>query len=101
MAGYPAEDLCSLEWDPTDGSSFEKLLAQLTVGANGVQGDEEGFDKNHVKVHGMGYNEAGSGYGQVQWAPFALSNGHWAWTDENPRGQHFNYDAPEPHENIQ
>lgn len=100
-AGYTTEDLWQLEWNPTDGGSFEKFLAHLTIDANGVRGDEEGFDKNNVKVYGIGYNDAGSGYGQVQWAPFALSNGHWTWTETNPWGQHFNYDAPEFQESIQ
>lgn len=99
-AGYAPEDLWKLEWNPTDGGSFEKFLAHLTVDANGVRGDEEGFDKNNVKVYGIGYNDAGSGYGQVQWSPYALSNGHWTWTDKNPWGQHFNYDAPEFQESI-
>ncbi len=99
-AGYSSEDLWKLEWNPTDGGSFEKFLAHMTIDANGVRGDEEGFDKSRVKVYGIGYNEAGSGYGQVQWSPFALSNGQWTWTETNPWGQHFNYDSPKFQETI-
>lgn len=99
-AGYSKDDLWNLDWNPTDGGSFEQFLARLTVDKNGVRGDEEGFDKNNVAVYGMGYNEAGSGYGQVQWSAFVLSNGQWTWTDKNPWGRHFNYDSPVFQESI-
>lgn len=99
-AGYTKDDLWNLDWNPTDGGSFEKFLARLTVDKNGVRGDEGGFDKNNVAVYGMGYNEAGSGYGQVQWSAFVLSNGQWTWTDKNPWGRHFNYDSPVFQESI-
>jgi multiple sugar transport system substrate-binding protein len=92
-AGYTAEDLRDLEWNPQDGGSFEQLLARLTVDQNGVRGDEPGFDKSHVAVYGMGYNESGGGFGQVQWAPFALSNG-WTYADQNPWPTAFAYDDP-------
>lgn len=92
-AGYTAEDLWQLEWNPDDGGSFEQLLAHLTVDENGVRGDEEGFDKSRVAVYGMGYNESGGGFGQVQWAPFALSNG-WTFADQNPWPTAFAYDDP-------
>lgn len=99
-AGYTQEDLWKLEWNPKDGGTYEKFLARLTVDVNGVRGDEPGFDKKHVKVYGLGYNEAGSGYGQVQWSPYALSNGGWTWTEKNPWGMHFNYDDPKFQESI-
>lgn len=92
-AGYTAADLADLEWNPDDGGSFEQLLARLTVDQNGVRGDEPGFDKSRVAVYGMGYNESGGGFGQVQWAPFALSNG-WTYADQNPWPTAFAYDDP-------
>ncbi len=92
-AGYPAEDLDSLEWNPTDGGTFEQFLARMTVDENGVRGDEEGFDADDVAVYGMGYGEAGAGYGQVQWSAFALSNG-WTYADSNPWPTSFNYGDP-------
>lgn len=92
-AGYEPEDLWDLEWNPEDGGTFEQFLARMTVDRNGVRGDEEGFDPRRVAVYGLGYNESGGGYGQVQWAPFALSN-DWVWADENPWGSEFNFDQP-------
>ncbi|WP_341728423.1 sugar ABC transporter substrate-binding protein [Brooklawnia sp.] len=93
-AGYTADDVWSLEWNPDDGGTYEKFLAHMTIDKNGVRGDEPGFDKTRIAVYGTGYNEAGSGYGQVQWSPYALSNGEWRWTDTNPWGTVFNYDDP-------
>lgn len=99
-AGITREQLWNLKWNPTDGGSFEDLIAHLTIDKNGIRGDEPGFDKNNVAVYGMGYNEAGAGYGQVQWSAFALSNGQWRWADKNPWGQTFNYDDPKFKETI-
>ncbi|WP_051027428.1 ABC transporter substrate-binding protein [Cellulosimicrobium cellulans] len=92
-AGYTPEDLWELEWNPQDGGTFEQLVARMTVDENGVRGDEPGFDKDRVAVYGMGYNESGGGYGQVQWSTFALSNG-WTYADTNPWPTAFNYDDP-------
>ncbi|WP_369371701.1 sugar ABC transporter substrate-binding protein [Promicromonospora sp. Populi] len=92
-AGYAPEDLWELEWNPEDGGTFEEFVAHMTVDANGVRGDEPGFDKDDVAVYGMGYNESGGGYGQAQWAPFALSNG-WSYSDQNPWPTEFRYDDP-------
>lgn len=92
-AGYSAEDLWELEWNPDDGGTFEEFLAAMTIDENGVRGNEPGFDKDNVDVYGMGYNEAGGGYGQVQWSAYALSN-DWTYADQNPWGTNFNYDDP-------
>lgn len=89
----PAE-LQNLNWNPQDGGTFEKLVAHLTVDANGVRGDEPGFDKNHVKTHGLSSEgSGGGGWGQTQWSAFTGSAG-WQVTDKNPWGTHFNLDQP-------
>lgn len=92
-AGYTAEDLWTLEWNPTDGGTFEQFLARMSIDRNGVRGDEEGFDPQHVAVYGIGYNESGGGYGQVQWSAYALSNG-WEYANRNPWGTEWSYDDP-------
>lgn len=99
-AGYSPQDLWELEWNPQDGGTYEQFLAAMTVDVNGVRGNEPGFDKDHVAVYGVGYNDAGSGYGQVQWSTFALSNG-WEYADKNPWGRVFNYDDPAFQESIE
>ena len=45
-AGLTADQLSALEWNPTDGGTFEQAIAALTVDANGVRGNEPGFDKS-------------------------------------------------------
>jgi multiple sugar transport system substrate-binding protein len=92
-AGYTQDDLWELEWNPADGGTFEEFVAHMSVDSNGVRGDEPGFDKDSVEVYGLGYNESGGGYGQVQWASFALSNG-WTYSDRNPWPTEFRYDEP-------
>lgn len=92
-AGYTPEDLANAAWNPTDGGSFEKILARLSIDTAGVRGDEPGFNPKSVKTYGLATNDAGSFDGQTQWSPFAASNG-WTYTDVSPWGRHYNYDQP-------
>lgn len=72
-AGLDADQLNSLSWNPTDGGTFEKAIAHLTIDRNGKRGDEPGFDKHHVKVYGMATGGAGDSDGQTTWSPFTAS----------------------------
>ncbi|QNE35251.1 ABC transporter substrate-binding protein [Leifsonia shinshuensis] len=90
-AGVSDAQLNDLSWNPTDGGSFEKTLAHLTIDKNGVRGDQPGFDKNHVATYGLATNDAGGFDGQTQWSSFTGSTG-WNYTDKNPWGTHYNYD---------
>ncbi len=93
-AGVDPAELQNLSWNPRDGGTFEKLVAHLTIDANGVRGDEPGFDKFHVKTHGLASEGAGGGgWGQTQWSAFTGSAG-WQATDKNPWGTRFNLDQP-------
>ncbi len=92
-AGYADSDLQQLSWNPTDGGTYEKVIAHLTVDKNGVRGDQAGFDKDHVKVYGLGLDGVPDGYGQTQWSMYTGSMG-WTHTDKNPWGSHYNYDQP-------
>ncbi|MGV8907757.1 MAG: ABC transporter substrate-binding protein [Propionicimonas sp.] len=94
-AGVAEADLANLTWNPTDGGSYEKAIAHLTVDANGKRGDEAGFDKTKVKVYGLGLDgNSGGGNGQTQWSMYTGTTG-WTMTDKNPWGTHYNYDKPE------
>jgi multiple sugar transport system substrate-binding protein len=93
-AGIDPAQLQNLDWNPVDGGSFEKAVAHLTVDANGVRGDEPGFDKNNVVQHGFASGGGGGdNYGQAQWSSFTGSTG-WQVTDRNPWGRSFNFDDP-------
>ena len=93
-AGVDPAQLQDLAWNPTDGGTFEKMVAHLSIDANGKRGDEPGFDKAHVKKYGLASDgSGGGGWGQTQWSAFTGSAG-WQVTDKNPWGTHFNLDQP-------
>ncbi|MGO2586134.1 MAG: ABC transporter substrate-binding protein, partial [Brachybacterium tyrofermentans] len=69
--GLTPEDLEDLDWNPEDGGSFEKMLARLTLDANGVRGDEDGFDPKNVARYGMAADGGIDYTGQTSWSPFA------------------------------
>ena len=92
-AGYKAEDLKSLTWNPADGGTFGKFIAHLTIDKNGVRGDEPGFDKTQVETYGWGLEPGGGVVGQGQWSWMALGNG-FEYLDKNPFGTHYNLDSP-------
>jgi multiple sugar transport system substrate-binding protein len=98
-AGVPLEELAAAEWNPTDGGTYEQIIARLTVDENGVHGDEAGFDKENVAVYGLGLNGSGGGFGQTEWSMYAFSNG-WQHSDENPWGTNWNYGDDEFIETI-
>jgi multiple sugar transport system substrate-binding protein len=93
-AGVKEADLQNLTWNPTDGGTYEKTIAHLTVDESGKRGDEPGFDKSKIKVYGLGLDGgSGGGNGQTQWSMYTGSN-NWNFTDKNPWGTHYNYDQP-------
>ncbi|WP_419706178.1 ABC transporter substrate-binding protein [Promicromonospora sp. NFX87] len=92
-AGLSEKDMQQLDWNPDDGGSYEAAIARLTVDANGVRGDEPGFDKENVAVYGLGIPGAGYENGQTEWSMYAATTG-WTLTDKNPWGTHYNYDDP-------
>lgn len=99
-AGVDPKEISESQFNPQDGGSFEKLIAHLSVDNKGVRGDEPGFDKNHVKVYGLGLSNAGGdNAGQSQWAGFAATNG-WKSTNQTLWGTHYNYDDPKVQETL-
>ena len=92
-AGYTADQLKSLTWNPTDGGTYEKLIAHLTVDNNGKRGDEPGFDKTNVKTYGLAMEGNGAGFSQSQFSQYLFSTG-WQFTDKNPWGTKYNFDDP-------
>ncbi|NED99242.1 ABC transporter substrate-binding protein [Phytoactinopolyspora halotolerans] len=92
-AGLTSEDLANLDWNPRDGGSFEDVIARLTVDANGVRGDEEGFDPDNVATYGLASNGSGGTDGQTVWSWLAGSTG-WTFTNADVWGDEYNYDDP-------
>jgi multiple sugar transport system substrate-binding protein len=89
-AGYTKDELFKLTWNPTDGGSYEKMIAHLTIDQNGVRGDEPGFDKTKVATYGMAMEGADAGFSQTQLSPFLFTTG-WNYTDKNPWGTKYNF----------
>lgn len=99
-AGLSPEDLEDMEWNPDDGGTFEEVIARLTVDADGVRGDEEGFDPDNVEVYGFATNGSGGATGQTEWSWLAGSNG-WTVTNAEVWGDEYHYDDPQLHESLE
>ena len=93
-SGLALEDLQNLDWNPEDGGSFEEAIAALSVDANGVRGNEDGFDPENVDVYGYISNtNYADAYGQTGFSTFTGGNG-FEFLDSNPWGSQYNYDDP-------
>lgn len=98
-AGLTPDDMSNLTWNPDDGGTFEDVLARLTVDANGVRADEEGFDPDNVAVYGLASNGSGGTDGQTAWSWLAGATG-WRYTNADVWGDEYNYDDPRLHESL-
>lgn len=76
-AGVSVEEINQLDWNPTDGGSFQQMLARLTADAAGASALSPAFDTANVAVHGltMADRDGGGAYGQQHWSYLAASNG--------------------------
>ncbi len=98
-AGYTEADFASAEWNPTDGGTWGEIIKHLSVDANGVRGDEDGFDAANVEVYGFGIEGAFGAFGQTTFSSFAASNGYTA--TDGPWADKANFASPELAETIQ
>jgi ABC-type glycerol-3-phosphate transport system substrate-binding protein len=89
-AGLTEDEVKNMTWNPEDGGTFLKVVKRLTVDANGVRGDETGFDKTKVAVYGIGSLESDDNLGQTTWGPLAGSAG-FELTDKPNCPTQFNY----------
>ncbi|MDO5066498.1 MAG: sugar ABC transporter substrate-binding protein [Propionibacteriaceae bacterium] len=93
-AGFDAERMNNLTWNPTDGGTFGEFIRATTVDAQGRNANDPAFDKNNVTTYGY-YPEWGDGaIGQNGWGNFAHSNG-FTYSDQQGLPTQFNYDSPE------
>ncbi|MFC1440822.1 sugar ABC transporter substrate-binding protein [Streptacidiphilus sp. N1-10] len=93
QAGYTKQQVDSMTWNPTDGGTFGKMVAHLTVDDKGVRGDQPGFDKAHVKTYGFGAIAAKDFIGESTWSSFVATTG-WTLGDKATWPTVFNYDDP-------
>ncbi len=93
-AGYTADDVNALTWNPEDGGTFGELVRALSLDSAGRNGLDPAYDKNDVVRYGY-YPEWGDGAtGQNGWGNFAQSNG-FTYSDEAVAPTTFNFDSPE------
>lgn len=87
-------------WNPEDGGTFEQVVAQLTLDANGNNGLSPDFDKDNVVQYGFTNDWAtAAGYGQTSFSVFTASTG---WTYNNGLwGNEYYYDDPRFTQSIQ
>ncbi|MBV1855961.1 ABC transporter substrate-binding protein [Catellatospora tritici] len=97
--GIDPASLQNLTWNPTDGGTFEQVIAKATVDANGKNGLDPAFDKTKVKVFGFLPEWADGSQGQNGWGDLAASNG-FTYLDKNPWGTQYKYDDPKLAETI-
>ena len=90
-AGLTIDDFNNATWNPQDGGTFEQLLKKLSVDANGVRGDEDGFDAGNVATYGFGIEGNFGAFGQTTFSAFAYSTG-FEFLNQNPWGTAANYD---------
>lgn len=93
-AGYTADDVNALTWNPEDGGTFGTFVQALSLDSAGRTGLDPAYDKDDVVRYGY-YPEWGDGAtGQNGWGNFAQSNG-FTYSDEAVAPTTFNFDSPE------
>ncbi|QBD75608.1 sugar ABC transporter substrate-binding protein [Ktedonosporobacter rubrisoli] len=84
-----------LNWNPTDGGSFLKLLQKLTVDKSGKHADEPDFDAKNIKQYGfVSLNSNQSAYLNY----IAMNGGKFL---DKPFGQKFVFNQPESVQALQ
>jgi multiple sugar transport system substrate-binding protein len=99
-AGIDPEVMDTWDWNPEDGGTFEAVIAQLTLDANGNNGLSPDFDKDNVVQYGFAndWPNAG-GYGQTEFSMFSATTG-WEYNN-GIWGNEYYYDDPRIAETIQ
>ncbi len=90
--GMTPANLANLNWNPTDGGTWQKAIARMTVDKAGNNGTSAKFDKAQVATYGYqtGY---GAGFnGQTEWSFYAATTG-WKY-NEGLFGKKYNYNDP-------
>lgn len=93
-AGVTAAELDALDWNPTDGGTFEQLLARLTLDKAGHNAVSPDFQSKDIAAYGltMAGKNGGGAYGQAQWGNLAANNGFTLVDYLN--STHYNYASP-------
>lgn len=88
-AGYTAEEVAALDWNPTDGGTFETFIRAMTLDSAGRSALDPAFDKGNVERYGYYTEWADGAVGQSGWGNFAHSAG-FTYTDDSGS---YNFDS--------
>jgi multiple sugar transport system substrate-binding protein len=91
-AGYTADQLKELTWNPEDGGTFGELIKAMTIDGSGRNGLDPDFDKSNVVRYGYYPEWADGAVGQSGWGNFAHSSG-FTYTDDEGIPTTFNFDS--------
>lgn len=75
QAGYTAEQMASLTWNPEDGGTFGEFVRATTLDSAGRNGLDPAFDRDNVVRYGYYPEWADGAVGQNGWGVFAHANG--------------------------
>ncbi|HEY0186672.1 MAG TPA: sugar ABC transporter substrate-binding protein [Cellulomonas sp.] len=91
-AGYTADDIAALTWNPDDGGTFGDFIKAMSLDSSGRNGLDPDYDASAVVRYGF-YPEWGDGAnGQNGWGNLAVSNG-FTFSDDEGVATTFNYDS--------
>ncbi len=79
-AGIDPAALNEMTWNFDDGGTFQEIIAQLTIDANGNNGLSADFDKANVTQFGFAGAGMGNAYGQTEWSWLSNTTG-WKHND--------------------
>jgi multiple sugar transport system substrate-binding protein len=94
-AGVTVDEVNNMTWNPTDGGTFQQIIAKLTLDKNGKNALDPAFDKNNIVQYGFTFfSDTGNGtaYGQQQWSYLVVGNG--AKYVDKVFGTKYYYDDP-------
>lgn len=91
-AGVSLAELQAMDWNPTDGGSFERTVRRLTLDTQGRNATDPAFDRRSVAVYGYQSPGPGGMFGQTEWSHFAASTGFRV--QERPWALPYRYDDP-------
>ena len=95
QAGYTAQDVDNLTWNPDDGGTFEPMVKHLTTDKSGHRGDQPGFSPSAVAVYGISNLETDSDViGQSNWGAMLATAGIDI-PDKPSWASRFNFGDPE------
>ena len=97
-AGVNESTIGKLTWNPKDGGTFEKFIAQMTFDQNGRNGLDPKFDKTKIAHYGFALSRFDSN-GQPTFSAQSWSNG-WKETD-SLYSTNYHFDNPKLIETIQ